>query len=707
MISAADLLLPVAALLAKGLIVLTVAAGATLALRRASAATRYAAWALGMGSLLALPLLAGVVPAWAVRIPLADTPAPVALAAVAPRSGASAIRTRDRAAHVSRVLPPTANAAVSGGAAPSPRPDETASPTGRFQPRVSWPEAILAIWILGAVAALTRLLVGLGRVRATLRRAQPLQDRAWRDLVDECVARLGLRADPAVLSSADISVPMTCGWRRPVVLLPRAASEWSEARRRVVLLHELAHVHRADFAIHVLAHGAAALHWCNPLAWVALRRMRAERERACDDRVLTAGTQPPEYAAHLLDIAKALGDRDRLPVAAMAMARRSELEGRLLAILDPARRRSTTAPRLVVFACALFALVVLPTAAVRVNPVAEAFPLVADAELGQAPAPTPTTPQATPAPAPKPATEPAARPPAMPPPKPSPDGVPGGVPGGIKGGVVGGPGVKPGRGPEAARETLDPATRDRVVQSLIEALNDSSPEVRQQAVHALSNISSGKAFEPMVRALKDSDADVRQEAARALGQLEDPRAADPLMRALEDSNADVRAEAACALGNLGAKQASAALARVLKDASAEVRAQAARALGELGDPSVSAALAAAIADANAEVRQEVVRALGDLRASSAAAAVTQALKDSIPDVRAQAARALGEIGSPAAIEALSQAMRDVNVEVRQQVVQALSQIMEEQERLKEELKEQQEQQKQEQLEQNSENEQPR
>jgi HEAT repeat protein/beta-lactamase regulating signal transducer with metallopeptidase domain len=697
MISAADLLLPLAAMLAKGFVVLALAGLATLVLRRAPAATRYAAWALGMAAILALPVLTSVVPEWAVRIPVAGPSSAYAVSDSAAWPGhANAPHDPSPVSHARR----SASIAVAPPASLGERRPSPAAPAvGNTSPMaqlpagaVAWPDLVLACWLLGVTVALSRLVMGLRRVRATLRRAHPLEDRSWRDLIEECVARLGLRSDPVVLSSPDISVPMTCGWRRPVVLLPRAAAQWSASRRRVVLLHELAHVHRADFAMHVLAHATAALHWCNPLAWIALRRMRAERERACDDRVLAAGTQAPEYAQHLLDIARALASRDRLPVAAMAMARRSELEGRLLAILDPARRRTTTAPRVVLFACTLFALVVLPTAAVRVSTVAEAFPLTAEESLleAQAPSKAQTAPQT---PSPRPAAQPAPQPtqsapqPAQPAPKPAPGPVPGGVAGGVPGGVKGGVGApkpSPGRGPDGAREALDPATRDRVVQSLVEALNDSSPEVRQQAVHALANIRTEKAFEPMLRALKDSDADVRQHAAQALGQMGDPRAVDPLLRALEDSNADVRAEAACALGELGAKQASGALARALKDATVDVRAQAARALGQLGDPSVTAALSAAIADANAEVRQQVLRALGELRASGAATAITQALKDSIPDVRAEAARALGEIGSPAAIEALSQAMRDVNVEVRQQVIQALSQIVEEQERLKEE-----------------------
>jgi len=63
--------------------------------------------------------------------------------------------------------------------------------------------------------------------------------------------------------------------------------------------------------------------------------MRIERERACDDMVLTAGSRPSEYASHLLDMARRLHSNRAEALGAVAMTHSSNLEGRLLAILDP------------------------------------------------------------------------------------------------------------------------------------------------------------------------------------------------------------------------------------------------------------------------------------------------------------------------------------------------------------------------------------
>jgi TonB family protein len=110
-----------------------------------------------------------------------------------------------------------------------------------------------------------------------------------------------------------------------------------------VLLHELAHVRRGDTATHFMARLTLCLYWWNPLAWKAWHEFLKERERAADDLVLTAGARPPEYADNLLQIARSMQSPAATGWAAVAMARPSQLEGRLLAILDQGRSRQ--APR--------------------------------------------------------------------------------------------------------------------------------------------------------------------------------------------------------------------------------------------------------------------------------------------------------------------------------------------------------------------------
>ena len=157
---------------------------------------------------------------------------------------------------------------------------------------------------------------------------------------------------------------MAFGVRRATILMPAGAQSWTEERRRVVLLHELAHVRRADAATHMLARVAVSLFWWNPLAWFAWRQFLLERERAADDLVLSAGEPPADYAGHLLEVARSM-QYSPAAAAAVAMARRSNLEGRLRAILDSATNRTVPGRASVLAVTVLAIALVAPLAALH------------------------------------------------------------------------------------------------------------------------------------------------------------------------------------------------------------------------------------------------------------------------------------------------------------------------------------------------------
>jgi beta-lactamase regulating signal transducer with metallopeptidase domain len=352
----------------RGSLILLAALGATALMRRASASARHLVWLAALAALLVLPLARQVVPEWRV---LPGTPAVLASAPTAP------------AAPVERSATPAGVARAPGGHAAPPAP-ETASPNPAPPTSYDLPRAALLLWSAGAALLLLRLGWGVARVRSIERRATELTDEEWVRMTDGLSRRLGLGRIVRLLRDPDARVPMTWGVLRPVVLLPPEADGWEVERRRVVLAHELAHVRRGDALTQWVAHLALAVHWFNPLVWVAARKLRQEREQACDDAVLEIGTAPAAYAGHLLTIVRSLGEAPA-PAAALAMARRSHFEGRLLAILDTAVRRSG-ASRTAALATAAAALVcLLPLAALR--PAVAAPPLAATESMDVARSP--------------------------------------------------------------------------------------------------------------------------------------------------------------------------------------------------------------------------------------------------------------------------------------------------------------------------------
>jgi beta-lactamase regulating signal transducer with metallopeptidase domain len=342
----------------KATLLLVAAALLGLVWRRAPAARRHFVWVLALGAALALPAAEWLSPAWPV------------LPWTAPARHVDPVRgpTHD----TSEELRPSGPAAVAVQAATAPSVHTTesaapglglrvAAPAGRV-PLGTW---LMAGWLAGAALVLSGLVVGRRRVARLAARASPVTADDWRDLLATLTSALRLRRPVTLLTVPGPAMPMTWGTRRPVVLLPAEVSTWPAERRRDVLLHELAHVQRHDCLTQLLALVACAVYWFHPLVWLAAARLRTERERACDDLVLATGSRPSTYATHLLEIARTLQPARATALASLAMARPSRLAGRVIAVLDPARRRERLTRRAAVPTACAAALLVLPLAAAR------------------------------------------------------------------------------------------------------------------------------------------------------------------------------------------------------------------------------------------------------------------------------------------------------------------------------------------------------
>lgn len=365
----------------KALLVLLLTAGVAFLLRRrGGAALRHWIWSLGLSGVLLIPVLMVLVPAWSVPIAMPGSSEQVEAAA----------GTDVRATPATGALPATPRIADPEGEFLSQDNALSAPPATAEEPPVvlpeeptappfsaadlTWQEWVLALWLTGTAVVALYFAAGSLYARQLIRRGRTNRDATWEKHFRSAARQLDLRRPVQLVWSDRAAMPFTWGIFHPVIVLPASAREWSAERRQIVLLHEGTHIKRWDCLTQAVGQLACTLHWFNPLAWWASRRLRVERERATDDYVLEIGTRPSTYAEHLLELARSLSRAPGAPFGAVSMAKPSQLEGRLLSILNPDTRRQTLGRLGAYLTSGLFLALILPLSAMQPAESSDAAP---------------------------------------------------------------------------------------------------------------------------------------------------------------------------------------------------------------------------------------------------------------------------------------------------------------------------------------------
>ena len=148
------------------------------------------------------------------------------------------------------------------------------------QPQVSRTQICTYVWILGVAAMLVCSAVSLARLKKRLKTAAPLRENLY---------------------LADVDTPFVLGLMRPGIYLPAGLGE---QEMEYIVLHERHHIRRGDHVVKLLAFAALALHWFNPLVWLAFSLAGRDMEMSCDEAVMkrTDGAIRADYAQSLLNL---------------------------------------------------------------------------------------------------------------------------------------------------------------------------------------------------------------------------------------------------------------------------------------------------------------------------------------------------------------------------------------------------------------------
>jgi len=143
------------------------------------------------------------------------------------------------------------------------------------------------LWMLGVLGLLVWQTLASWHFRRRIRRWSAPAGGMLLGLADECRREMGVRCRFGIRVTPHVDTPCLYGVFRPVILVPSALEpNLTGAEWRDIFLHELAHVRRLDPLVNFWMSLAAAVHWFNPLVWWSVRRMREDRELACDALVI-------------------------------------------------------------------------------------------------------------------------------------------------------------------------------------------------------------------------------------------------------------------------------------------------------------------------------------------------------------------------------------------------------------------------------------
>lgn len=223
-----------------------------------------------------------------------------------------------------------------------------AAPQGIVATGIDWP---IWMWLCGVAAIGVYRAAGWMLLHYRIRRCTAPALAAWEDLLHDLRPKMSAGGNVSLLRADWLTSPAVYGVLKPVILIPAAAVAGLSPRQlEAILAHELAHVLRHDYLIHLLQTFAETLLFHHPAAWWIGRQIRQERECCCDQMAAQATGDRIALAHALLAIEE---HRAALPaIAATGGNLRMRIE-RLTGVHRPARFSTAGIAVIVILATAV------------------------------------------------------------------------------------------------------------------------------------------------------------------------------------------------------------------------------------------------------------------------------------------------------------------------------------------------------------------
>ena len=232
--------------------------------------------------------------------------------------------------------------------------------------RVTAKQWLVFCWIVGVAAFLFFAVIKALRTEFWLKCHRKLLPAELQKGVEDLFSGLDLMAFPKIWLVEGIGQPFVWGLLRGSIYLPADfVKENSDEHRRGVLGHELGHILRFDAAVNLLQIIGQAIFWFHPFVWWANKRIRAEREKCCDEMAIARlGAKAKDYSAAIVDTLIVEHESTR-PVPSLAVAGPvKNIEERIKTIMKPGKKFHKRPSLIAATIILLLAVLTVPTAIV-------------------------------------------------------------------------------------------------------------------------------------------------------------------------------------------------------------------------------------------------------------------------------------------------------------------------------------------------------
>jgi len=182
---------------------------------------------------------------------------------------------------------------------------------------------IAGVYVIGLGFQLVALFYGYIRIIQLKKGAREAVSEEWLHIFNALLREFSIKRKVGFYLSEKVQIPTVIGYFKPIILFPLAAVTALDIKQvESILIHEITHIRRHDYAINLIKCLIEALLFFNPFVWFLGRLLEKEREHSCDDQVLETTGNALVYARALLVLESLRSNK--LPVFALGAFNKKE-----------------------------------------------------------------------------------------------------------------------------------------------------------------------------------------------------------------------------------------------------------------------------------------------------------------------------------------------------------------------------------------------